>query len=1033
MLDRMFTYLGSRSVRRVRAVAVITSGALFAGLMVTVGAGPTVAQAIDQTVFCGMCLTEPSALAVSVTGSSKITVNGGGVYTNSNGAPAVSVTGSSKIVTNAQVRAVGTIVKTGSSTISGTPAAGLSGPLFADPYPGRELVVSVGPNNATTDYNQSNGSRIPARVDGEYRDVSLTGSGTFSFPEAHRYRDVTVGGSVTATLKPGRYRNITLGGSSKVTLMPGSYWLAGSLNVAGSSKVTGTDASLVLACGTAENDTRACVNEVGGRLTLAGISTLTLNGNTPTSPAVSFVPGNNSDMSVSGSAKLVLANSGIDAPNAPIVATGSASITTAGVIHARRVNVTGSSTITATVIPTPPPTTTTTSTTTTTLAPSTNDLDVSNDAGLLCQLATSIVGTVGPDVLVGTPGADVICGLDGNDQIDGLGGDDLVFGGPGNDALVGGDGTDSLYGENGDDTLLGQGEVDALVGGQGNDQLHGGNGNDVLHGELGDDNLEGDEDEDRIFGGGGADTATGGDGNDLIVGEEGVDTANGAEGLDVCKTSENAISCEGPRPFSPPGLLNVSVGSAALQVGSPGGILVSDLVIETLPVVPALSGWQIGDAYEITNRSGVKPQTISLTISVPAIGPLDEYSIVTLDELTGVWVEASLNQIRDVAANTITVQLEHFSPYAVVRKKVAAKQPPKSLRCIGSDFGRDVEVDLLVDSSGSLDEADSADLRTEAILRVLETLPSGSTLRIVEFDRTPRQIFAGTLNALKLACEVLCDDGTQAGLNAMQEISPQSLYDDTLELAKKALVAPGTVPEFSVIVQNGRRVAYEVNSEFDPNFVHDGIVNIERVISGQAPYSKVSGLPLQIERSGDDLVVFGAEGIPLGLSSNRRFFRKVLPPTHRPKNLTDQNWRSLQNLQPTQSIWRLQPRAVGIAFEESVCQEFQIIPANQKALDCFDEGTGLATSVKTFNFHRTTYRNSVKKGSDTLNKYLGQLANYKRTQTGPNYIDHGLILAKTLHIGIPPGLMSVEYQAVFTQLRARAATLNISIVIEPIA
>jgi Ca2+-binding RTX toxin-like protein len=1512
MLNRMFTYVTSRSARRVRSVAVVTSGALFAGLMVTIGAGPSVAQSVDPTVLCGMCLTEPAVVAVSVTGSSKLTVNGGGVYANSNAAPAVSVTGSSKIVTNAQVRAAGTIVKTGSSTISGTPAAGLTAPLFADPYPGRLPVLSVGPNNATTDYTQS-GGQIPTRADGLYRDVSLSGSGTFTFPDAHRYRDVTVGGSVTAALKPGRYRNVTFGGSSKITLTPGVYWFAGSLSVTSSSKVTGTDASLVLACGTPTNDLRACNNETGGKLLVSGSSQLALNGNTPTTPSISFAPGNNADLTIDGSSKLILASSGIDAPNAFIVVTGSSSLTAAGLIHARRASITGSSTITATVIPAPPATTTTTiaastststsaapttttiptttspppasSSTTTTVAagtttttlpttttspptttstapPSPNDLDVSNDATLLCQLSSSIVGTEGPDLLVGTPGADVICGLGGHDQITGLGGDDLVFGGQGNDVLEGGDGADSLYGENGDDSLFGQGEPDALVGGQGNDHLYGGTGNDVLHGEVGDDSFQGDEDDDRIFGGSGADVATGGPGNDFIAGDEGTDTANGSDGLDVCKTAETAISCEGPRPLAPPGQLSVSGGSAALQVGSPGGILASDLAIETLPTTPALSAWQIGDTYEITNRSGVKPTSIVLTISVPAIGPLDEYSIVTLDELTGVWVDASLNQIRDGVANTIAVQLEHFSPYAVVRKKVAAIQPPKSLRCIGPDFGRNVEVDLLVDSSGSLDLADSAELRTEAIQRILETLPNGSTLRIVEFDRTPRQIFAGTLtdvgynlalvaasdigafgggneeatsaslltsldllsksaaryraaillsdgelaidarmgdvqtfarskdlavhvldfnlngsaeltalvnstggqlarlpngstehdvvekadqilepvfdsgsdfdadgitdceerygavlldtsaqipfstsfisgsfnstdddqdddkvldgielprlapdlrsvqiqdlrdqylrepriflsspldatsdtdqeddwtehtngtnprvnnnllakyeiwsdkevvetvsavsrcyvliitfacdrastatavrnqlrddlkllgawkntyssatigqlhgllleralvaeaslaegvspdlliafgsrtkegrrsffslqqstvdvaelvtdlrvlgikrkvvfaslvvlalaslvifgpvlaggakaiwaaslaemtalgggtatviekytkipaqaqlatlNAMKLACEALCDDGTQAGLNAMEELSPKSMFDDTLELAKKALVSPGSVQEFSVIAQNGRRIAYSVGSEFDPSYVHDGIANAERIIAGQIPFSKASDLPLQIERIGDDLVVFGAEGIPLGISGTRRAFRKVLPPTSRPKNLTDANWRSLQNLQQTQSIWRLKPRPVGIAFEGNVCGPNQIGPANQKALDCFDVVSGLATSVKTFNFHRKTYRESAKKGSDTLNKYLGQLANYTRTQ-GDNYINDALIRSKVLHIGIPPGPLPLAYQTVFTQLRARAATLNITIVIETIS
>jgi Ca2+-binding RTX toxin-like protein len=586
MLNRMFTYLVSTSVRRFRAVAGVTSGALFAGLMVTAGADPSVAQVVDPSVLCGMCLTETSALAVSITGSSKVTVNGGGVYANSNAAPAVSVTGSSKIVSNAQVRAVGTIVKTGSSTISGTPAAGLVGPLFVDPYSSRALVLSVGPNNAVTDFSQSGGT-IPVRADGAYRDVSLNGSGTFVFPDAHRYRDVTIGGSVTATLKPGRYRNVTFGGSSKITLMPGVYWLAGSLNVTSSSKVTGTDAKLVLACGTAANDTRACNNETGGRLVVTGSSQLTLNGNTPTTPAISFVPGNIADITVDGSSKVVLANSGIDAPSTPIVVTGSSSITTAGVIHARRVSVTGSSTITATVIPTPPATTTTTvaastttiSSSTTTTSPATTSVSPTTTSATTIASSTStstsssttttvspgtftttsttttttttvpqsacspgefvcgdpeldpcvanpkaVVGTAGADVIVGTAGDDVICGLGGDDRIDGGGGDDEILGGNGNDLITGGPGDDHMNGGAGADTIW---------GGDGADGISGSDGPDELLGEAGPDLLIGGPGNDFLNGGGNLDTLAGSDGDDRLSGGDGVDLLDGGIGTDI--------------------------------------------------------------------------------------------------------------------------------------------------------------------------------------------------------------------------------------------------------------------------------------------------------------------------------------------------------------------------------------------------------------------------------------------------------------------------------------------------------------------
>lgn len=86
MRNSTFTYFVSKSVgkvRLVRGVALATSAAFFAGLIVTIGAGPSIAQVVDSSVLCGMCLTEPSVTAVSVSGSSKVTVNGGGVYVTS--------------------------------------------------------------------------------------------------------------------------------------------------------------------------------------------------------------------------------------------------------------------------------------------------------------------------------------------------------------------------------------------------------------------------------------------------------------------------------------------------------------------------------------------------------------------------------------------------------------------------------------------------------------------------------------------------------------------------------------------------------------------------------------------------------------------------------------------------------------------------------------------------------------------------------------------------------------------------------------
>lgn len=821
----MFTYMTSRSVRRIRPVAMITSGALLAGLMVSIGAGPSVAQAIDQSVLCGMCLTEPAVTAVSLTGSSRVTVNGGGVYANSNAAPAVAVAGSSKIVTNAQVRAAGSIVKTGSSAISGTPAAGLTAPLFADPYPGRAPVASVGPNNATTDYSPSNSGLIPARADATYRDVTLNGSGTFTFPDAHRYRDVTVGGSVTATLKPGRYRTITFGGSSKITLTPGTYWLSGNLNVTSSSKVTGTDSSLVLACGTAANDTRACTNETGGRLVVTGSSQLTLNGNTSATPAIRFVPGNNADITVDGSSKLVLANSGIDAPNAPIVVTGSSSLTTAGVVHVRRVSITGSSTITATVIPAAPATTTTTvaasttttstatstptsttsttpattssttippstssstsSSTTTTVAPGTTTTTLpatttsstttttsvpalpsaADDAvDAMCLKAAAVRGTSGNDELVGTPGQDIICGLGGNDIIRGLGGDDFLIGGPGNDLVFGGEGTDWILGGEGLDALNGEAGADAIWGGAGNDVLDGGENGDSISGDSGNDQIIGGLGSDSLNGGTNDDQLLGGDDDDRIVGGLGVDVADAGVGDDRCVEAETVVSCESEPLPAPAATITKSAvdGGPILEVQSPGGIAPGDIAIDPAVSAPILP-LAIGPVYELSNDSGVPFSNAKLTFNIPAGIDPEQVDIYTYDETVFLWELVEGTQLRNTVGRTISVDLQHFSLYGMASRPLPERQKFHSLRCMNANHGAETDVAILVDASGSTDTYDPADTRYAAAQTIISRLPKNTLVTIEEFDSESKQLLAQQLSGAGLENAYLELSGKQGG------------------------------------------------------------------------------------------------------------------------------------------------------------------------------------------------------------------------------------------------------------------------------
>ncbi|HET9244109.1 MAG TPA: hypothetical protein VFN99_11785 [Gaiella sp.] len=124
------------------------------------------------------------------------------------------------------------------------------------------------------------------------------------------------------------------------------------------------------------------------------------------------------------------------------------------------------------------------------------------------EVACTIEGTRGDDVLIGTAGNDVICGLGGNDRLVGKGGLDLLLGGAGADLLVGGAGNDLLLGDAERDRLLGGAGRDRLYGGQGHDRLAGGRGSDrLLGGPGGDLLLARDHVRDRLDGGSGRDSA----------------------------------------------------------------------------------------------------------------------------------------------------------------------------------------------------------------------------------------------------------------------------------------------------------------------------------------------------------------------------------------------------------------------------------------------------------------------------------------------------------------------------------------------
>ncbi len=189
----------------------------------------------------------------------------------------------------------------------------------------------------------------------------------------------------------------------------------------------------------------------------------------------------------------------------------------------------------------------------------------------LGDVANTLSGLAGDDVINAGGGDDTLLGGDGNDTLRGTGGNDTMFGGGGNDKINGGAGNDLMFGDDGNDFLVGIGGTDTIVGGAGTDTnsfqgvgvgigvnariIDDGSGTATSGTEAeiftGIENLIGSESDDVlvaagsvgrlifgldgddvIIGTGGANIFLGNNGNDILIGGTGNDTLFGNDGDD---------------------------------------------------------------------------------------------------------------------------------------------------------------------------------------------------------------------------------------------------------------------------------------------------------------------------------------------------------------------------------------------------------------------------------------------------------------------------------------------------------------------
>ncbi len=386
----------------------------------------------------------------------------------------------------------------------------------------------------------------------------------------------------------------------------------------------------------------------------------------------------------------------------------------------------------------------------------------------------TIAGTTGPDVLQGTPGNDVIDAAEGDDLVDGGLGDDVICGGNGKDILVGGPGDDTMLGENGVDTLIGDEDDDVLAGGDGTDRLSGNQGDDTLSGENGDDDLDG---------------------------GSGIDALHGGNGPDRCELGEEHTGCENvvaaPDPLAAlgeaePGIVRTSSRDGVkVEIESNGGIQPWDVHVDVDGVaMRTVRDVLASPAYDFRLPADA-PAFSKARITIPYDAgrldgfPEDDLRIYTLDEASGLWVSAGADQVVDAANDTVTVTVEHFSVYAVLKldeQGWARYWASKPARCIPADDpdapgALAIDFVFVLDESGSMASNDPQGLRKTAAKQVVDRLAEISDLDrvgVVSFNTSARTripltslVVSSNVTAVKAAIDaVFASGGTDIGAGA---------------------------------------------------------------------------------------------------------------------------------------------------------------------------------------------------------------------------------------------------------------------------
>jgi len=132
--------------------------------------------------------------------------------------------------------------------------------------------------------------------------------------------------------------------------------------------------------------------------------------------------------------------------------------------------------------------------------------------------------------------------------------------------------------------------------------------------------------------------------------------------------------------------------------------------------------------------------TLSYDDSLPAASNESDLAVVTYDPEKQLYVP--INSTIDAENNTVTAETEHFSTFAVFSisnwaDDVTAERPSNgSDGSSGDDSIQPVDVQFIIDSSGSMDWNDPQEFRKQAAKEFVGALVPGDRAGVVDFDHT---------------------------------------------------------------------------------------------------------------------------------------------------------------------------------------------------------------------------------------------------------------------------------------------------------